>query len=377
MKKRGPIILLVLGLFFIMPFVNAGCYRVFVTNSSWSGNLGGLVGTDQKCQAAATAAGLGGIWKAWASNSTLSASQRLVHAGNFPYMTIDGFVVANNWSDLTDGTLQNPIHIVPFTGGYEDYTGGVFTGTDISGLATGADCNGWTSSNSSLHGTAGSSSEVNYYWTGADSPGGGMINPCSNSLRFYCFEQTIFTNGTIKIISNPLGASIWDNGVNTGLTPKTYSVAAGIHEIVLKKEGYYDYTKSYQVELLSYGGFVADLILMPWCNDSDSGAILNVKGTTIDSTGASGIDTCTKSGPLLEYYCDQNKKLTSMIVDCGGYICTGGRCLYNGATPHGVQAQPVQPAGSEIEAVEAPAFSPSGCSWWQRFLMAMGFDESC
>ena len=31
-----------------------------------------------------------------------------------PYVRTDGAVVANNWADLTDGTIQNPINVDEF-----------------------------------------------------------------------------------------------------------------------------------------------------------------------------------------------------------------------------------------------------------------------
>ena len=49
------------------------CYevkRVFVTSANYTGDLGGLVGADSKCQALADSAGLDGNYKAWLSTNT-------------------------------------------------------------------------------------------------------------------------------------------------------------------------------------------------------------------------------------------------------------------------------------------------------------------
>ena len=46
-------------------------YRVFVTNQTWNGDLGGLQGADNKCQQAAFDRGLGGAWRAWVSTPTV------------------------------------------------------------------------------------------------------------------------------------------------------------------------------------------------------------------------------------------------------------------------------------------------------------------
>src|ERR1051326_3970478 len=44
-------------------------FRVFVSSTTYDGNLGGFDGAAAKCQAVATAAGLGGTWAAWISAS--------------------------------------------------------------------------------------------------------------------------------------------------------------------------------------------------------------------------------------------------------------------------------------------------------------------
>jgi hypothetical protein len=65
--------------------------RVFVTSTGYPGNLGGLAGADAKCQERATAAGLGGTFKAWlsAAGTGNSAAERLTHA-TVPYVRVDG-----------------------------------------------------------------------------------------------------------------------------------------------------------------------------------------------------------------------------------------------------------------------------------------------
>ena len=79
----------------------------------YDGNLGGLAGADSKCQARADAAGLGGSWNAWLSDDAESASSRITRSSG-PYTRVDGVLVANNWDDLTDGSLQNPLSIDEF-----------------------------------------------------------------------------------------------------------------------------------------------------------------------------------------------------------------------------------------------------------------------
>jgi hypothetical protein len=77
--------------------------RVFVTSTTYPGNLGGLAGADAKCQARAVAANLPGTYKVWLSDATGSPSTRFTKP-TIPYRLVDGTLIANNYTDLTDGT---------------------------------------------------------------------------------------------------------------------------------------------------------------------------------------------------------------------------------------------------------------------------------
>jgi hypothetical protein len=121
---------------------------VFVTSQAYSGNLGGLAGADGKCQALASAAGLGGIYKAWLSDSTSSPATRFTQ---YPhnYSQVDGTVVAADWASLTSGALLSPI--------VHDETGQVATivgsgGTGPGGAILFGDCAVWN--NTKANGTA-------------------------------------------------------------------------------------------------------------------------------------------------------------------------------------------------------------------------------
>jgi hypothetical protein len=160
--------------------------RVFATSQSYNGNLGGLSGADNICQSRASAAQLSGIWKAWLSDDTNSSASRLVQ-NNSLYIRIDGTIVANNWSDLIDGTLRTAIN--------QSETGGSVSGlvwTDTAANGTTFDntyhCSRWTSSSFSIYGAVGDSGFADFNWTkkGVN----GSASPCSNSSqRLYCFEQ--------------------------------------------------------------------------------------------------------------------------------------------------------------------------------------------
>jgi hypothetical protein len=89
--------------------------RIFVTEDVYKANLGGLTGADAKCQSAASGR-IVGTFKAWLSDSTGSPSTRMTHGGPYQRAGPSVFVVANNWAELTSGTLQRAIQWGP-TGG--------------------------------------------------------------------------------------------------------------------------------------------------------------------------------------------------------------------------------------------------------------------
>jgi len=159
--------------------------RVFKTSTTYPGNLGGLSGADQKCQARANAANLTGIWKAWLSDGTGSASSSLNHFSG-PYTLLDGTVVVDNWTDLTDGTLDRNINMTEFKNIDSNFST-VWTGTDISGNSTGKNCMDWTISYGwPFMGGVGSGNSTLSYWT----KGASDETSCSSAyLSLYCFEQ--------------------------------------------------------------------------------------------------------------------------------------------------------------------------------------------
>ncbi len=102
-------------------FTAGGPKRVFVSSTTYNGNLGGIAGANSKCQSRADAASLGGTWKAWISTSTSSPSTTFTQSA-FPYSMVNGTQIASNWNDLTDGSINTTINlnefgnVVPFNG---------------------------------------------------------------------------------------------------------------------------------------------------------------------------------------------------------------------------------------------------------------------
>lgn len=162
--------------------------RVFVTSKVFTGNLGGLTGADQKCQDAADAAALPGLYKAWLSVAGESPTERFVHS-LVPYRQVDGVEIAKDWNDLTDEQLAAALVVSEFNG--PAGTGmhscapiviTVWTGTRASGSAVDGDyfCGDWIGSGEGISGRGGATDSA---WTQA------CIAKCEDQAALYCFEQ--------------------------------------------------------------------------------------------------------------------------------------------------------------------------------------------
>jgi hypothetical protein len=163
-------------------------YRVFLTSQTYQGNMDGVIkgltGADTLCQASANSARLEGIWKAWLSDGTDVVYHRLNNS-TLPYVN-NVHVIANNWNDLTDGSIQNPIiydeNGIMHPTSSQDPTG-VWTGTQANGEKTYWNCGNWTDPNGGGLGETGTITETNSHWTVSNSTN------CSIRNHLYCFEQ--------------------------------------------------------------------------------------------------------------------------------------------------------------------------------------------
>jgi cysteine-rich repeat protein len=166
---------------------NPNCTKpklVFLTSTSYNGNLGGLAGGDAKCQSLATAAALPGQYKAWLSNNTNTPQSRFTKSTT-GYALTNGLEVAQTWADLVDGTIDTPININQSKTmvGQAD----VWTGTDENGQSLEEDCSGWTAGGGlGVIGYEGRNNATNSSWTVT-----GLFNAsnCSTMQRLYCFQQ--------------------------------------------------------------------------------------------------------------------------------------------------------------------------------------------
>ena len=86
---------------------------VFVSFNRFQGDLGqtmGALGGDAHCQRMANGAGHRGTFMAWMSDSQTSPSARFTQS-LVPYKLIDGTVIAFDYFDLTDGSIEAPIDL--------------------------------------------------------------------------------------------------------------------------------------------------------------------------------------------------------------------------------------------------------------------------
>ena len=174
----------------------AGAKKVFVTSVTGTGNLnswadsGGLTGIaagDHICQTRAAlivpAVADPTKFKAWLSDGSNNAIDRLTTSPGGPWYRLDGVKIAANKAALNN-TAITPL----FTAITRDETGAynsnsVWTGTDPTGIHTANRCLDWASSSGGDNGTSGIEAESNAGWTTWSSVA------CSGNAALYCFED--------------------------------------------------------------------------------------------------------------------------------------------------------------------------------------------
>jgi hypothetical protein len=141
--------------------------------------MGGLEGADRLCQEGAL---FGGVWKAWLSDSTTNAIDRIADVG--PWYTMNGLLAFENKAQLA-GT---PSAIIE----YDQWDSVVaassyWTGTRIGGTSTKANCQNWTSAAEDLVGVWGDGRQLRgaSTWTESIYP----PSSCRTALNLLCIEQ--------------------------------------------------------------------------------------------------------------------------------------------------------------------------------------------
>jgi hypothetical protein len=195
--------------------------KVFVTSTKYTGDLKtlgggatGLEGADNLCKLAAEGAGIGGEWRAWLATDSVSAYDRFKDGG--PWHLVDGTLIFNNTKHMRT-SLQHPINIDEFGNEVKTtyWTGARhFSLGPLNPEEPIANCNNWTSSDSTICGVWELSSVTNSTWAGdqnscsrfsvrsdtdpskqRDSPGAArtldprkLLESCSAPRSLLCFE---------------------------------------------------------------------------------------------------------------------------------------------------------------------------------------------
>ena len=115
-----------------------------------------------------------------AGRSTTSPAARFNHSTG-PYQLVDGTQVADNWADLTDGSIDHAIDLDQ--DGLAVGAPPTWTGTRIDGTVDADHCFDWTSSNFGDSGMGGVTTDADNNWTS------NLPFPCSVMAHLYCFEQ--------------------------------------------------------------------------------------------------------------------------------------------------------------------------------------------
>lgn len=167
----------------VASFVFIDHARVFASSTTTRGNIGGIAGGDALCQARADAAGISGSFIAWLSDGSSSPATRLAHDPGLSYRLPDDTVVADDFADLTDGTIDAAIGLDEL-GNPLPSGAFVYTSTKTDGPYDGPqDCEGWTTSASGPVGRRGDPSLTDAGWTRSG------ISACVPQYHLYCFHE--------------------------------------------------------------------------------------------------------------------------------------------------------------------------------------------
>lgn len=154
---------------------------VFVTSATYNGAMGGLVGADQACNNLAKSAGLSGAFKAWLSDSSTDARDRVTGG---PWFTVQNDLVACDTAELTTTGVRHPINLTESSGASPMEL--VWTGTRYDGTADAIVdhdiCSDWTSAVDSPEALVGRSDLTGKLFTMTQSAF------CSHALPIYCFQ---------------------------------------------------------------------------------------------------------------------------------------------------------------------------------------------
>lgn len=149
---------------------------IFVTNGLWSGNLGGLSGADDKCNAEAKIRGFRGKFQALLGSTAGRPLTRSIHYP-IPYVSETANYLQSDFHDLFNSGPDNPVNADPYKHAW--------TGLNSNGTLSGQDCNGWTDSSNSNTGSKGKVDAIGATWLNDLE----LPYACNGIFNLYCIEQ--------------------------------------------------------------------------------------------------------------------------------------------------------------------------------------------
>jgi hypothetical protein len=155
--------------------------RMFVTSTTYTGNIGGLAGADASCQARARAANLPGTFLAFLSSAAGGpAFRRLGNASG--WVRTDGKPFGNTVDDLRAGRILYPPRVDELGKELTELRPAVATGTTPDGVVDTRTCNNWGPVDGSSQQTGGYADAGADYWFSS------YFGGCDLQFRLYCFE---------------------------------------------------------------------------------------------------------------------------------------------------------------------------------------------
>jgi hypothetical protein len=163
-----------------------GTFKYVFLFSNWGGAIGGIAAADTMCNNAASAAGLPGTYMAWlATGDADDPDSRFTTKATVPYRMVNNVLVANNWTDLTDGNLSAGISLR--ADGTAHFAANTASNVAANGTAkfNGTNnCAGWMSNGAGVNGHMGLNYATGPNWTDD------WVNSCNNRwMILKCFQQ--------------------------------------------------------------------------------------------------------------------------------------------------------------------------------------------
>jgi beta propeller repeat protein len=188
-------------------------YKVFVANTLYSAeellNTRTLESADAICNSEASRRNIPGNFKAWLSTPEKSAGQRL-YPSSKPYVNLAGDLVASNWDDFIDGSLDSPVT-------YSSET--VMTSTNSFGeYESGSPCDSCTVVDADDDGTVEGDAEDLDYFTDCLSRTNDALRPLTENLS----NQKLHTS---YAISNDI--VVWEDDRNSFTDIYALNISSG------------------------------------------------------------------------------------------------------------------------------------------------------